>query len=130
MEDSKDYDLAKGISNRADQQYDKLEEDLRNTRVLAYFAAIEDQIIKNKDRAIKELDQLNRPVQKPEVKTKSNVGPQQKSNIKPKKIRSVERRLVFNHASIKDENDIRSYLVQVRDKLEKLLKDSDEVEIR
>ena len=35
MEDSKDYDLAKGISNRADQQYDKLKEDLRNTRVLA-----------------------------------------------------------------------------------------------
>lgn len=130
MEDSKDYDLAKGISNRADQQYDKLKEDLRNTRVLAYFAAIENQIIDNKDRAIKELDQLNRPVQKPEVKPKSNVGPQQKSNIKPKKIRSVERRLVFNQASIKDENDIRSYLEQVRDKLEKLLKDSDEVEIR
>lgn len=125
MEDSREHDVAKEISDQADRKYEKIKEDIRNTRVLAYFALFENQIIENKDFAVKQLDQLNKP--------KPVVDPSPKPSAvtpKPRTVKSIDRRLVFNQTVIKNKEDISSYLQQVKEKLEQLLEDSDEVDIK
>ncbi len=98
----------------ARKQFDNKKQEIEHVNSLVVLDAKKNTIVSLKDAIIKKIDSTNTPAQ-----------PTSK-----KKVRELQRAVVFNQASLTSEKDVDEYLIKIKNKLLSYINDDEEIEIK
>jgi hypothetical protein len=112
-----------GILRNAKKQFDIKKQEVQRLTDIAYLDAKTNQITNLKDNLLRQMELALS--QEPKVKEEST-----SSTTNPKKIRPLQRAVVFDQATLSSPEDVDRYLKNIKNKLLSYLNDDEEIQIK